>query len=148
MKNVLLLISALMLSTSVVFAQDDGYHQYEKQTCNAETCLFVGDSEIGYTEYSDLDGNQVKSLNTDSSILDMDLSINNACFTGDNKEVEEILEALAGNTNSYYSQGGHSLVDSVAFAQSSASIVVAKIFYLSDYTTGMEVDYVVIKKCE
>ena len=137
-----------MISTSSVFAQDDGYYQYEKQTCNSDTCLFVGDAEIGYTEYSDLEGNQVKSLNTDSSILDMDLSINNACFTGDNKKVEGILEALAGNTNAYYGQGGHAIVDSIAFAQSSSAILVAKIFYLTDYSSNMEIDYAVIKKCE
>jgi len=148
MKKILQLVSILMISSTAVYAQDDGYHQYEKQTCNSETCLFVGDSEIGYVEYTDLEGNQIKSLNTDSSILDMDLSVNNACFTGSNTDVEEILEALAGNTNSYYTSGGHAQVDSIAFAQSSSSIVVAKIFYLSDYSTSMEVDYAVIKKCE
>ena len=137
-----------MVSSTAAYAQNDGYHQFEKQTCNSETCLFVGDSEIGYVEYSDLEGNQIKSLSTDSSILDMDLSVNNACFTGSNTDVEEILEALAGNTNSYYTSGGHFLVDSIVFAQSSSSIVVAKIFYLSDYSTSMEVDYAVIKKCE
>jgi hypothetical protein len=148
MNTILKLLFLVALTTSVSFAQDDGYHQKEKQTCISETCIIVGGSEIGYIEYTDLEGNKIKSLNTNSSILDMDLSVNNTCFTGSNKDVEKMLEQLAGNTNAYYTSGGHAFVENIAYAQSSPTIVVAKIFYRSDYSSSVEVDYAVIKKCE
>lgn len=142
--KILLVILAILSTTA--FAQDS-YHVIEKQTCSSDSCLIIGDSEIGFRSYINFEGYEISSLNTSASILDLDITISNSCFTGSNTEIENILKALAGNTDAQYVDGGHARIKSLAFAQSSSNMIVAKVFYKSDYAKELVVSYAVIKKC-
>lgn len=150
MKTISLLI--LLTSTSI-YAQDFGaigndYGDLEVELakCSREACLEIDGSEYGFYEELDRDGNSFLRLNTESSLMDM--SLDRACFKGDKLEVLEIVEALAGNTNEYYAQGGHIEVVGIFGKLLTDSKITIETTFITDYDQAPLKISSSFKKCE
>ena len=142
------LISLLVfLFSTTVFAKGN-YDDFDDYTtkCSREACIELEGSGHGFYEFIDQDGYSFLKLNTKSSLMDMYLE--KGCFRGDKFEVLEIIEALAGNTNQDYAQGGHiSVVGIVARTLTSEQIIV-KISFITDYDQGTLNLTQTINKCD
>lgn len=116
MKIKLLAMLVLAISFNTFGQVGDGYHEEPKITCMTGECLHVGKNHpIEMITKTDIDGYEYRELNTDSSILDVigPNVLEYACFSGKKmKNLQEIIDALVGNTNRYYTQGGHSMIES------------------------------------
>lgn len=135
-----LLIFLLTLNSN---AYDDV--EYELQKCSRSACI-IGDpdsSEIGFYEFTDREGNVSLRLNTESSLLD--IPFNEYCYRGPKAEVQSIIEALAGNTNGYYPQGGHFYINKLTFKNTQS--IQFDVAYDSDYDQGEVRDTFNLKKC-
>ena len=102
--------------------------------------------KVMYNEFQDIDGYSSMQLNTESSLMDMNLD--RACFRGEAKEVLEIIEALAGNTNTYYSQGGHVSVVGINAKTLTRSKIVIDITFITDYDYETQSFSQTMKVCE
>lgn len=114
-----------------LIGSDYGVIEEQLPTCSREACIVLDGSEYGFYEFQDIDGYSYMQLNTKSSLMDMNLE--RACFRGESKEVLEIIEALAGNTNSQYSQGGHISVVGIHARTLTDSKIVIDITFITDY---------------
>jgi hypothetical protein len=107
-------LMAMLFISNIGFAQiNDGFHIEPEITCTTGECLFVDDRPIELIEKVDRDGYVYSELNTNSSIIDIIESDSELCFNGMSvTNLENIIAALVGNTNSYYTSGGHFAVES------------------------------------
>lgn len=125
---------------------DYGIIEEELPKCSREACIDLDGSEYGLYEAQDIDGFSYMNLNTESSLMDMNLD--RACFRGNEKEVLEIIEALAGNTNSHYSQGGHVSVVGINAKTLTGSRIVIDITYITDYDFEAQSFTQAMNKCD
>tara|TARA_Y100000385_G_C12910895_1_gene558324 strand:+ start:193 stop:645 length:453 start_codon:yes stop_codon:yes gene_type:complete len=125
---------------------DYGVFEEEFPKCSQEACIDLDGSEYGFYEFQDIDGYSSMQLNTESSLMDMNLD--RACFRGEAKEVLEIIEALAGNTNTYYSQGGHVSVVGINAKTLTKSKIVIDITFITDYDYETQSFSQTMKVCE
>ena len=141
MKQLLILLCLFSLNA---FAQD--YHDYDfTPKCSREACIVNDDSEYGLMEVEDRGGETYLKMNTSSSLLD--LPFEGMCFKGDQKEVVEIVEGLAGNANEYYPQGGHFAVVGLFAKTLEETKVVIEVTILSDYDRDLLKEDLVLTKC-
>lgn len=133
------------LSTSI-FAQDNYHVDEENQSCDRQACLIIGGLEIGFYEFTDIDGYKFLRLNNESSAMDMNLS--RGCFTGEVKEVVNIIEAIVGVTNRDYASGGHVNVIKTEFAEVSKDQINVRYTYEHDYMEGTLVLSDFVKRCK
>lgn len=111
-----ILVGLLSLSFSAFAQIDDGYHVEPKIICTTGECIHQeGSHPIEMIKKYDMHGNEYKELNTDSSILDvLGPGVNKyTCFSGKKMQnLLDIIDGLVGNTNMYYTQGGHAYIKS------------------------------------
>ena len=103
-----------MLALSMLFSffsfSQDGYHVLEEPKCQEKSCLLVDEVEIGFYSFSDLEGNRVEKMNSNSAFTDLFRPGAPACYKGDPKRIKQILQALAGNNEREYLDGGHAVL--------------------------------------
>lgn len=134
----------LLLSiTYTTFAQNN-YHKEVKKSCSQEACIKTQFNEYELVKNIDQDGGTYESINSNSSILD--INFNKSCFTGPDHEVSKIIEALAGNTDADYYNGGHAYIKNIKISTSIKSIH-ADIEYGSDYSQETQKISILILKC-
>jgi len=132
MKKICLLISLISFSA---FGQDYDYHMIDEgPKCQRETCIDIDGAGYGFYESEDIDGYKFLELNTESSLVDMNLS--RGCFTGDKAEAVNIVMALAGNTSRDYGNGGHVLITNQNVLHTDMDSIVVEFEYRHDYMSG------------
>lgn len=127
----------LFLISMSTFAQiGDGYHVEDSRECQSGQCLLVdGLDPIEMIKRVDVEGHTYEEINTDSSILDVLIpnSTSKACFSSANSlNLIKVINALIGNTNRDYTQGGHSYIADTQLSAAELGLVI-KLRVISDY---------------
>lgn len=143
----LMLLSFSAFGQDIAWIGDDyGIYEDEPATCSREACIDLDGIEMGFYSMQDIDGEEFLKLNTESSLMDMNLD--RACFRGDKKEVLDIIQSLAGNTNEYYYQGGHVSVVGIYAKVLTDNKIVLKTTYITNYDQGQLSFDQTINKCK
>ncbi len=145
MNKLILLIGIFTFSTLVLAT--DGYHTTEAPTCSTGECLYVNGEPIEMLRGMDLEGFEVTEISTNASILDTLSKDSPSCFTGDVENLKNILNALIGNTNSNYYNGGHALIVKSSQEELDSSLNIS-FDIRSDYSPYNYRETFNIKKCE
>ncbi|MEX0799159.1 MAG: hypothetical protein WD025_06925 [Bacteriovoracaceae bacterium] len=125
------LVIAAALFSFISFAQDTYHAQVEKK-CQEESCLVANGNEIGFYSFYAIDGREFKKLNSGANFTDVFYKGSKNCYRGNPQTVVAIMQALSGNNERDYYQGGHALVEKLTTSISDGAIeVVAQID--SDY---------------
>lgn len=132
----LLFVTSFQAFSQDIFLYDDYHMIDEGPKCQRETCIDIDGAGYGFYEYEDREGNKFLKLNTDSTLLDMNLS--RGCFTGDKGEAVKIILGLAGNTNADYGNGGHAYIEKENILHTTNDSIVIEFEYYSDYMNGLQ----------
>lgn len=118
------LLISLLFGAGLGLAQtyQDNYHNDPKPVCESEDCLISGDIEMGLVHSYDGHGFAYEKLNTSSALSDVLYEGNTVCFRGSARKVVKILEALAGNDERNYYDGGHQLIEDLMLTPKNLSI--------------------------
>jgi hypothetical protein len=143
-----MVMKKIIISLLVLLQNNSYSHDIHLSTCTRISCLKVDELEIGFVEKHDREFDEYYlDLNTNSSLTDVLHHEIEPCYTGLTSEVEEIVEALAGNENFYYTTGGHSKIEDLRFKVDLYDALYVKYKYKSDYVRNIQEEMTVIKRC-